>query len=302
MNELILYIFFLIILYFLFSTENMEIDFDRNFKFLNNKFAVFVKNKTYANDEKIEIKKLQKIIKKITVDYSSNTNYIINNNVSIYQNIKDTLENTIEINNKNFNLTSVRWKKSKLSYNGKEVGLELQLVHQNYNSINKVIIVIPLDFILDYDSNSENFINIGYNKKLFNSIEVYNDLDIYKNNNFVAEKIIEPAIKEEITNKYNLDINYKNRQKYLNTVLISDALIPIYNCCADTIGQLGKFDFFDLKNYLCNITNLSQLEDHNNNLYLIVEPIGILNTLGFAIRNKIKDDNITVYLNKEPKL
>lgn len=303
MKDLILIFILFIFLYFLkINNENMTND--KNFNYLNNTSSIFVRNKIYSNDDKIEITKLPKCTKIIKADYIENTNVIVNNNISIYQNMNDLLQNTIEIDNKNFNLTSIRWKQSKFKYNNNNVGLELHLVHQNFQSINKVIIIIPLDFIKTEYESIETFKNIGYytSSKIFKNYN-FDSLDEVKNINSSNEEkiIIDNNLSNNNNNDFNLKVNYDNKKIYTNKILLdtllqSDSIIPKYNCCVDTIGQVVRFNLCVPQEIVLKNIEYYQLEDHNNNIYYITEPIGIPSKLGFNIRNKIVMDNNVVFL------
>jgi hypothetical protein len=304
MKDLILIFILLIFLYFL-KNNNEKMTNNKNFNYLNSTSSIFVKNKVYATDDKIEITKLPKCTKNINVDYIENTNSIVNNNISIYQNMNDLLQNTIEIDNTNFNLISIRWKISKFKYNNNNVGLDLQLVHQNFKSVDKVIIVIPLDFIQTELKSIENFKNIGYNtsSKIFKNYD-FNVINNLKNINYSGEEesiINDNLIRSNNNYDFNLKINYDNKKIYtkkilLDTLLQSDSIIPKYNGDVDTIGQIAKFNLCSLQQLILKNTEYYQLEDHHNDIYYISEPIGIPANLGFGIRNKISMDNDIVYL------
>jgi len=151
-KDILLIFLIIIIIYTIYNDLYEYMCDDNNFKYLNNQVASLVYNNVYSTDEYIEITKLKQYNKKIQTDYGTNINIVNNNGISIYQDIIDPLFHTIEINNKNYNLMSISWKKSNLSYNNKKVGLELHLNHRNYISINSLIIVIPLDFINEWSS------------------------------------------------------------------------------------------------------------------------------------------------------
>jgi hypothetical protein len=305
MKQIIIFFLIFIFLYLIFNNNEKMKDGDNfNFKYLNSKFSTFVKNKVYSNNSKIEITKLPFCNNKITVDYGINTNNVINNNISIYQNIIDPLEHTIVINSKNFNLVCIRWVKSKLSFNNKQIGLELQFIHQSYgDNINKFIISIPLDFVSNGISpslqniNHENFKNVGYIKmpNIFKDDDMDNNYD-----NASGSKQYVANEKNEKINKYNLNVDYNdniyNKKIYFDSLLQSDGMIPEYKCCRETIGENITFNFCDGQNFLSKVNKFYQLQDHYNNMYYITNTVPYPEQIGLNILNKITDDNLTVYI------
>jgi hypothetical protein len=360
--------------------ENMTND--NNFKYLNNDSSYLVYNNVYSPDEYIELTSLPFYKKQIKADYGININTINNNNISIYQDIIDPLFNTIEINDKNFNLISIAWKRSKFTYNNKRVGLDLHLIHRNYISIYNLVIVIPLDLISDdiiaYNSNNNiDDNNIDIDNDIDNNIDINIDNDIDNNydngnntiisndttdkvisydnelidfnpdpvnieselnNNIITEQfknigyikmehlsnqlesnplfeekypdalsatpIIKPHVdlqnfnqrKEQQKNKYNLNSN--NSKIIINNLLTNKLFIPDYKCCVDTIGTVQKFNLYNLKNVILKNKTFYQLEDHNNNIYYICQPIQFPEDIGLDIREKISDDINIKYLKK----
>ena len=214
-------IFFLaIILSFLIYTifQKIETMKDHNFEYLNSKSSTFIKNDVYALNESIEIKNLSKCKKIINFDYGVNYNFIINNNISIYQDIIDPLQHTIDIDNVNYNLTSIRWKRSKLLYDGKPIGLEMHLVHQNFNSIYKLTIVIPLDLTNNTNNNTNDNNDNNDNNTIDNNNTNDNDNDNDNTNN-------------NTNNNDNNDNNTIETFKNLNYIKMTKA----YNVYTDTI-------------------------------------------------------------------
>ena len=286
--------------------QNSEKMTDHNFKYLNSKSSTFVNNDLYANNEQIELTTLASCPINFTFDYGTNYNSIINNNISIYQDINNPLEHTIELDNINYNLTSVRWKLSKFTYNNMNIGLDLHLVHQNFNSIYKLIIVVPLsltsDSILPYSNNKETFKNIGYNNFVK---DIVTDTTVTNNS---IKKFIEPAyyqVKEKTKilinskkNLFNLNIINNNKKFSLNKLITSPVLIPDYECCGDKIGQSARFNLCDIQQLLQKNKKYYQLEDKEANKYFITEPLEFNEEIGLNIMNKITYDNSIFYLNK----
>jgi hypothetical protein len=297
-NILLIIILLTLIYIILQKIEPMK---DHNFEYLNSKSSTFLKNNVYSLNELIELNALPKCNKTIKFDYGSNYNLIVNNNISIYQDIIDPLQHTIDIDNINYNLTSLRWKLSKLSYNGIPVGLELHLVHQNFNSLHKLNIVLPLDLI--NNNKVESFKNINYTK-MTNAYNVYTDTELsdYDNNKFIdplyfqKEKKTEMLIKS-LKNNFNLNRTYKDTKYSVNKLIPSELLLPNYECCKDSIGQELRFNFCDLQEILSkNSKSYYQLEDRDGNSYLINDPIPFDEKLGLHIINKLAYDDLTVFI------
>lgn len=276
---------------------------DHNFEYLNSKSSTFLKNNVYSLNELIELNTLPKCNKTIKFDYGSNYNLIVNNNISIYQDILDPLLHTIEVDNVNYNLTSLRWKLSKLSYNDMPIGLELHLVHQNFNSVHKLNIVLPLDLI--NNNKVESFKNINYTK-MTNAYNVYTDtkLSDYDNNKFDDPLYFKKGKKTELLlkslkNNFNLNRSYKDTKYSVNKLIPSELLLPNYECCKDSIGQELRFNFCDLQEILSKNSNTyHQLEDRDGNSYLINDPIPFDENLGLHMINKLEYDDLVVFIKK----
>jgi hypothetical protein len=299
-NILLIIILLTLIYIILQKTEPMK---DHNFEYLNSKSSTFLKNNVYSLNELIELNALPKCTKTIKFDYGSNYNLIVNNSISIYQDIIDPLQHTIYIDNINYNLTSLRWKLSKLSYNGIPVGLELHLVHQNFNSLHKLNIVLPLDLI--NNNKVESFKNINYTK-MTNAFNVYTDtkLSDYDNNEFIDPLYFQKGKKTELLmksmkNNFNLNRTYKDTKYSVNKLIPSELLLPNYECCKDSIGQELRFNFCDLQEILSkNSKSYYQLEDRDGNSYLINDPIPFDEKLGLYMINKLAYDDLTVFMKK----
>jgi len=171
-------------------------------KFLNNQTSSIIRNNIYNFDEPIEITNLPICMKNSIVDYGLNINLIVNDNISIYQTIIDPLLHTVNIDNISYNLLQIEWRKTNFTFNNINVGLTLHLIHSSYDSVNKLIIVIPLDFVdnSELNDNLEGFRNIKYYKMdsyLKNHIPEINDENILMTINKNIETI----------NKYNLKLN-----------------------------------------------------------------------------------------------
>jgi hypothetical protein len=309
-NIIIIFLVF-IILILLFNKENMDPLLQRiknskdyNFKFLNPTSSYILYNNLYTNDEPIEITKLQKCDKSIISDYGINSNTLNNDNYSVYQDIINPLFNIIKIDNIEYNLSKVSFKKSRLTYENKKIGLNIELMHQNYNSINKIIVVIPLDFIpnkvesISSSDIKETFINTNLKKMTLypdqNNDELYyNNLDA---TGPISTEINDLNFQKKINsekNKFNIKFTKNNKTKniILDKFIINEVLIPNYVCCTDTVGNVIKFNFCDLQNIINISDKFFQLEDQSNNTYLILEPIKFPENIGIYIRNNIIDDN-----------
>jgi len=302
---LLFIIFIALIVIIIQKSEKMT---DHNFKYLNSKSSIFVKNNLYSNNEQIEITTLPTCTLNIKYDYGSNFNLIINNDISIYQNIIDPLEHTIELDNLNYNLTSISWKLSKFRYNDINVGLDLYLTHQNFNSLHKLIIVIPLSLtsnkIKPFTNEKETFKNVGY-KKMSKDLLVYTDTKIYDNSdkNFLIPAYFNIKNKTNLLiqsqkNLYDLKIKRNDTKFSLDKLITSPVLIPKYECCTDSIGQNIRFNFCDVQQLLSDNTKFYQLEDKEANKYFISDPIEFDEELGLTIMNNLSYDTSILFLKK----
>jgi hypothetical protein len=182
------------------------------YNFLSDNSVELVKNKLYLSNELIEISAIETCLKTINLDFKNNINTINNNNILIYQDIVDPLLNTVEINNENFNIIKIAWKRSKLAWNGKAVGLEFHIVLNNYKSIKNTTIIIPLDL---YNSDK---LNITSSNDVPSVFSPFIETKVNQSQNaFALNK------KSYQTNEYNI-INpgkCKNNKCYDNTQTIN---------------------------------------------------------------------------------
>jgi hypothetical protein len=295
MFDIILLIIILTTLIYLIY-QNLENMTDFNFKFLNSKFSEFMNVDIYESDEYIEILKLPKVDLNIKYDYETNYNLLINNNISIYQDMADQLKHTIEIDNINYNLISIRWKISRFLYNNLNVGLDLHLVHKNFNSLHNVILVIPLNLT----NCIEKFKNINY-KKMTTEYSIY------------TNTILEDSSKYKFTTpdyylgKFNLDDKINNQKdifnlklpsskKLLNNLITNKDTIPSYECCKDSIGNNINFDLSVFNELLSDNNSFYKLYDRDNNIYYITDPKEFDENIGLNIYNKITIDNLITYM------
>ena len=299
--------------------------------FLNGSLSNYLINNLYELNENIEITKLPLCNKKLFLDFGVNTNNIINNNISLLQNIVNPYIHTAEFNGENYNMISVMFKKSQLSWNGIPIGLEFHIVFNNFKDIQNLSIVIPLDLISNTNNNIETFQNVLYDNTF--GIDTLPD-PIYDNTVNQSEVEINPVIKDyfnssnkfskglnsfpdindhmfdtinsgvsttiETVNKYNLNITYDKpydiNKITLNNLIFSSNHIPIYQCCNDTIGAFLQLDFSNVETILKNTKNFYVLEEESGNLLLISDPSPFSGDIGLLIRNSIIDDINTKFL------
>ena len=254
----------------------------------------------------IEITELPLYQGHVDANYQCNINTINNNSTSLFQEIVDPLSSTCDINFNNYNLIKVEFRKSKFSYNNNAVGLELHLVHINYDSLPNYNIIIPLDLTNDpYYDNTENFVNILYKKMDFTvkpyenefakiTDETQLDATILKNNNIYNIIQGEKGI-------FNLNLNYKRPYDIILTSVnefIDDSnLIINYECCGTIIGQVKQFNLFLLNSIINSTSNFHKIQDENENIYLISEPIPFNEDIGLLIRTNLIDNPNTLYIN-----
>jgi len=297
MFDIILLIIILTTLIYLIY-QNLENMTDFNFKYINSKFSEFMKVDVYSSDESIEIINIPTVNLNIKYDYGSNYNSLINNKISIYQDMADQLKHTIEINNINYNLISIRWKISRFLYNNLNVGLDLHLVHKNFNSLHSVTIIIPLNFT---NCTLEKFKNINY-KQMTNKYSIYTDtiLEDLSESKFIdPEYFLKKSNLDKVNDKmFNLKISNLNKKKFLNNLITNTNVIPSYECCKDSIGQNINFNLSDIQELLYNNTNnkFYKLEDRNRDIYYITDPEEFNQDIGLDIYNKINIDKAIEYL------
>ena len=233
----IILLFIILIALILIIKQNLENMDNHNFKYLNSKSSLFVNNNVYSKNELIELTNLPNCQVDFSFDYGSNFNTIVNNGISIYQDMVDPLEHTIEVDNVNYNLTSIRWKASKFTYNKQQVGLELHLIHQNFNSINKVIIVIPLSLTDDNVTSFTDQTVTSYNEELVTTLDKENDTNKTKDANETQNT------KEGFKN-----IGYKKFMK--DTVIYTDTILS-----DNSIKNFVMPAYFQIKNETKNLLN-----------------------------------------------
>ena len=292
---LILLLFILFVLSTLCSNEYMSNNYNA---FLNNDTTLLIRNNVYSQDELIEITKLSTCTKDIIVDYGININTINNNNISINQIINEPLIHTIEVDNKNYNLIQIEWRKTNFMFNGKQVGLTLHLIHNNYKTSENLNIIIPLDLISNYDE-IETFININYKKMddffTLGSPQVIDKVNIITNyNDQINENL------KILKNKFKLLTNYKRNydiKVYNIDSLLSDKnVIPQYECCKNTIGPITKINLCKLKTIIESKKIYHIINEENGNNNLIVEPNIFNEEIGIIIMTLINTDPNLLYI------
>jgi hypothetical protein len=320
----ILQVLILLLVFILLFLLNYEKFSDINFiKFNSATDSLILHKPIYQNP--IEINNLSKCNKKIKAEYKSNTANIINDNYSISQEIFDTLDQTIDIEGKNYNLIKIEWKKCNFMWNGKPIGLILKLIHNDFVSINNFNIIIPLDLIQEV----EGFKNINYikdntpntdtyleyidikdivtNKKYFNLDNTYtniqnsfpdiNDITIFeKQNGMDYNKSQNNIDNTNEIGKFNLSLQYNRNydiEKYsANKLIHQTKQIPVYQCCKNSVGPLLTQDLCILNTIINNNTNAFILEEETGNIDYIIEPIPFNEIIGLQIRKLIINDNI----------
>uniref|UniRef100_A0A6C0D846 Alpha-carbonic anhydrase domain-containing protein n=1 Tax=viral metagenome TaxID=1070528 RepID=A0A6C0D846_9ZZZZ len=300
MKNIIIVVILILILFIInISSENMN----------NNSPLVSIKNKEkYGMKEIIEITTLPFCRKNINIVYGNNYNFITNDSKSIGQDILDPHAHTIEIDGKNYNLIKVIFKRSRLSWQNKNIGLELHLIHNNYESNKNVSFIIPLDLVNTPTKNIETFRNVFYNT-MDSTIKTANELidgtqnfvnSIHDNQNLISDiNLVKETILKEI-NKFNLNLKY-NKRYDVNSISVNNLLnninvIPEYKCCGTTYGPEINFNLCNLETILNNMVIFHNLEEDNGNSNLVTEPVPFSEEIGLHIRNILTDDNDVVYI------
>jgi hypothetical protein len=291
--------FFLIIILLLLISMRINVE---NFTeiplvgYLSDKMSLYNYPTIYKKNEIIEITQLQDCSKYLEVNYNINTNTINNDSKKIHQDMKDPLMHTMEIDGKNYNLLQVQFKKSPFSWNGRNIGLCLHLVHTNYQSNKNIELVIPLD-LAESVIEVEPFVNVYY-KRMDDSLKQYEpeEADVDKDHKILNQKNKETKNEKGI---FNLGLKYKHKydmNKYsINNLIGNYNIIPSYECCKNTVGQIVTMKLCDLVPVIRSKIKFYMLLDESSNILYVTEPVPINEELGLRIRNEIENDD-TVYL------
>lgn len=110
--------------------------------------------------KKIEVTSLEKISPEIFLRYSNNNNYIYNDGRKIWQGCLKSLQNRAIVDGFRYGLSRLEWHKSILTWDGKEVGLELHVIHHLVEKDKTIIFVFPLSLI---DIKMEHFVKLSFN-------------------------------------------------------------------------------------------------------------------------------------------
>lgn len=270
-----------------------------NLPVLNN-LPLYNNNSTYKG--LIEITNLPLFKGPVVANYQVNNNNIKNNNLAIYQDILEPLLSTCDINFNNYNLINVQFRKSKFSFNNSPVGLELHLVHTNYDS--NYNIIIPLDLTNNPKTDiTENFINVLYKKmdKTITNLEKEFALitdETILNTTILKKNIINKLIEAE-KKIFNLNLIYKRiydiNSVSVNKLIDDSSLILNYECCGTTIGPTKQFNLCLVNTIINSTSNFRMIQDLNGDKYLIGEPIPFNEDIGLLIRSNIIDDPNIIY-------
>jgi hypothetical protein len=110
--------------------------------------------------KKIEVTNLEKVSPEIFLRYSNNNNYIYNDGRRIFQNCLKYLKNRAIIDGFRYGLSRLEWHKSILTWDGKEVGLELHVIHHLVEKDKTIVFVFPLSLV---DIKMEYFVELSFN-------------------------------------------------------------------------------------------------------------------------------------------
>ena len=291
---------------------------NNNNTFLNNGTSLIIKNDIYKPNEPIEITKLPTCERKIKVDYGLNIENIINDSITISQNINDPLLHTIEIDDHNYNLIKIEWRKTNFTINNKPIGLSLHLIHNDYKSINNFIIIIPLDLSIENKSVENNNVennnvennnvennnvennNIENNNVENNNVE-NNNVEGFKNTLYKKmtdyTKIYNPTniinnsanVKDSILNNNSINPNNENIIVKNKFNLSFDYLNKSYDVKKINVNLLFKKDA-NIPKYECcgktigqtlhtSLCPLKTIIENNNKYYIIKEENGNYNLI-----------------------
>jgi hypothetical protein len=292
----------LLLLFYYYNFEGMQ-SIKHYVSFLDNEKSYLVNEKSYSKNENIEITTLPTCVKKLEIDYTTNYSRLINNGHNISQYIVDPLLQTAIIDGRLFYFVKLEFRKSRLTWNGKQVGLELHIIHNDYVNTPNLHFVIPLDLV-ESKKVIEGFKNVLYNKmevdklndKLVDFLEVKDDIS--KNFKLSGYNIKFKKEVTELKNKFNLMLSYK-KQYDMNIVSLNNLInnnIPEYECCVETIGDYININFCHLQKIISNMSQFYTLEEQTSNVLLITEPVPFDEDLGLLIRSNIELDESIVYI------
>lgn len=268
-NILLIILLFILIIISTFAVKNKCNNYVENMTSLTNE-----KQKVFSDNEPIELTTLPKCVKNINVDYGLNINTINSDGVSVNQYINDPLINTIEVDNKNYNLVKVEWRKTNFTINNKPVGLSLHLIHSDYQSINNFIIIIPLDLNnLDTINNTSQPVN-NISQPVNNISQTVNNLDTNDTNDTNLDTSLDTDIIQTESFK---NIFYKKMNKFFKK----------YNPLLDNITKDIKKDIKkDIEKNIEKLKNKFNLSINYKRKY---------NIKNININSLIKKDDIPVY-------
>jgi hypothetical protein len=252
-------------------------------------------NKIYEKDETIEITNLPICNKNIIINYEINSNPINNDSVTINQIVKYPKNNIMKIDDKNYYLIQIEWRKTNFTIDNKKIGLTLHLIHTDYISPNKVIIIIPLDLVKDKNEINivENMINID---KLLDKLDIDVDKKKMIKVNDILNNIYENV--KTLSGYYKLFIEYKRKYDIKNVnvdLLLKNKIeIPMFQCCKNTIGPVTNIDLCVLKKIIETSSTNYMIKEQNGNTNLIIEPNIFNENDGLQMISYIqKDENLT---------
>lgn len=223
MIYLIFLVFTIIIIFLLFDKCNEAFT-----------ISTLTKRISFNQDKLIEITDLPLCNKIFKINYNTNINTIDNNNKSVMQNIVEPMIQTLEINGITYNLSKIEWKISCFSWQNKQVGIDLHLVHTNYNLMTTLSIVIPLDLLnLSQDINSEKILNKS------------NELNVLSSSNNLIEPI---DLSEGFKNVY-----YKKMDESFN--IVENIIGTDQNTYAQVTNDIDKTKYFNLDHNMADIRN-----------------------------------------------
>jgi hypothetical protein len=112
--------------------------------------------------KKMEITSQEPVCLEMFFRYGNNNNHLYNDGRAIWQSTIKFLENRVIINGERYGLSRLEWHKSVLSWQDKDVGLELHLVHSMVEVGNTIVFVIPLSLV---DMRRESFVDLGHSNQ-----------------------------------------------------------------------------------------------------------------------------------------
>lgn len=183
------------------------------------------------------------------VEYTNNMNHIINDQKSIYQDMKKPWEQNAKIGTDIQNLHQISWKKSFFTFNKKKVGLELHFAHVNPKDGKRIRVIFPLSL----------------------------------------NKIIETYADNDSDNNDDVDTKELEKLGSLNLLVKSESDIPKLVPGQVNIGKVLNLKLCEPAKLILRQRKFFFAETPSGELFLIARPQPFNRTIGMTIRKNLTE-------------